>query len=90
MLGLELDFLGIGRFISYKTARSPAGFEKFEADHQPAPASIRAIADFSLTMIFTTLLAATALISGASAAPGLEKRQSTPNGEGTHDGYFYS
>jgi len=41
-------------------------------------------------MIFTTLLAATALMSGASAAPGLEKRQSTPSSEGIHDGYFYS
>jgi endo-1,4-beta-xylanase len=44
-------------------------------------------------MIFSTLIAAAALISGTTAAPGLgslAKRQSTPNGEGTHDGYFYS
>ncbi|KAI9899794.1 hypothetical protein N3K66_006255 [Trichothecium roseum] len=45
-------------------------------------------------MIFTSLLAACALVSGAAAAPGLsglsERQSSTPNGEGTHDGYFYS
>lgn len=44
-------------------------------------------------MIFSTLFAAAALFSSAQAAPGLgslAKRQSTPNGEGTHDGYFYS
>lgn len=47
---------------------------------------------------FTALLAACAAITGALAAPSdvlgpyanLDKRQNTPNGEGTHDGYFYS
>lgn len=43
-------------------------------------------------MIYTTLLAAAALISTVTAAPSLDigKRQSTPSGEGTHNGYFYS
>ncbi|ROT35137.1 hypothetical protein SODALDRAFT_317729 [Sodiomyces alkalinus F11] len=40
---------------------------------------------------FTTLIAALTAVSGALAAPGVvEKRQVTPNAEGTHDGWFYS
>lgn len=39
---------------------------------------------------FTALVAACAAVTGVVAAPGLEKRQVTPNQEGTHDGYFYS
>jgi hypothetical protein len=51
---------------------------------------------------FESLLAASALASGVAALPSmypptspasrsplLDKRQSTPNGEGTHNGYFY-
>jgi endo-1,4-beta-xylanase len=43
---------------------------------------------------FTALLAACATVTGVFAAPsdvlGISKRQNTPNGEGTHNGYFYS
>ncbi|KAH7349818.1 endo-1,4-beta-xylanase A [Plectosphaerella cucumerina] len=39
---------------------------------------------------FTALLAAAAAVVGVMGAPSLEPRQNTPNGEGTHDGYFYS
>jgi endo-1,4-beta-xylanase len=52
-------------------------------------------------MHFSSAITALALLAGASAAPTLEDglmalsqrlhaRQSTPNGEGTHNGYFYS
>ena len=41
----------------------------------------------SFTQLFTALTA----VAGTLAAPNLlEPRQNTPNGEGTHDGYFYS
>ncbi|KAL2755411.1 carbohydrate-binding module family 1 protein [Sodiomyces alcalophilus JCM 7366] len=39
---------------------------------------------------FTALITALTAVSGALAAPSLEKRQVTPNQEGTHDGYFFS
>lgn len=38
----------------------------------------------------SSFLAACALVSGAAAVPQIFARQNTPNGEGTHDGYFYS
>lgn len=43
-------------------------------------------------MYFTkTLFAASTVIWSAVALPGLSQRQSsTPNEEGTHDGYFFS
>jgi endo-1,4-beta-xylanase len=41
-------------------------------------------------MHFSTIVAAAATLAmGVSAGP-IEARQNTPNGEGTHDGYFYS
>jgi endo-1,4-beta-xylanase len=47
---------------------------------------------------FTALVAACAAVTGVVAAPGLfndtapglDKRQVTPNQEGTHNGYFFS
>lgn len=40
---------------------------------------------------FSSFFLAALAATGAIAAPAeIEKRQSTPNGEGTHDGFFYS
>lgn len=48
----------------------------------------------AISTLLSVALAGTAALAAPAADAGevlsLEKRQSTPNGQGTHDGFFYS
>lgn len=50
------------------------------------------ITRLSLLPLFVVALGALAgpAAPGAEHAPSIQKRQATPNSEGTHDGFFYS